>query len=259
MSINIRYNNPADGQNAWPFRRERVAGTIHFHNADIAGLQEVLWDQIQDLDTLLPEYNWIGAGRDDGKKQGEFSPVYYKKHRFRVLDHSTFWLSDFPDVDGSRGWDAACPRIVTWGRFEDIRTGVPFYIFNTHFDHVGVKARIESARLLLRKIHEIAGGAPVILTGDFNSTEKDSAYILLTRSDGIHSPLIDTYSFPGIHRYGATQTFTGFQEEIRPDYRIDFIFIHNIQKVLRFGILWEKWDGQFVSDHNPVIAQIVIE
>ena len=259
MSFNIRYNNPADGNNAWTFRKERVAETVRFNKVDIAGMQEVLWDQIQDLETLLPEYDWFGVGRDDGKRQGEFAPIFYLKQCFRIVAHSNFWLSEYPDEPGKRGWDAACPRIVTWGRFEDIETGSTFYVFNTHFDHRGEKARAASAKLVLEKVHQIAGNEKVILTGDFNSTEKDSAYILLTRDQPPVPSFIDTFVFPGVHIYGGTQTYTGFREEIRPGYRIDYIFVKNIDQVFCSGILSERWDGLFVSDHNPVIAQISIQ
>jgi endonuclease/exonuclease/phosphatase family metal-dependent hydrolase len=259
MSINVRYHNPADGQNAWPFRKEKVAETIRFHSVDIAGLQEVLWDQLQDLETLLPEYHWFGVGRDDGDKQGEFVPVFYLKRRFRIVDHRTFWLSEFPDEPGKKGWDAACPRIVTWGQFEDIESGITFYVFNTHFDHRGERARAASAKLVLDKVHQIAGNAKVILTGDFNSTVRDSAYILLTQDQTPYPSFTDTFVFPGVHLYGGTQTYTGFQEEIRQGYRIDYIFVKNIEKVFCLGILPERWDGMFISDHNPVMAQILIE
>ncbi|MFC1502404.1 endonuclease/exonuclease/phosphatase family protein [bacterium] len=259
MSFNVRYNNPADGKNAWPFRREKVAETVRFHNVDIVGFQEVLWNQIKDMETLLPEYDWFGVGRDDGKKQGEFAPVFYRKDRIRALKNSTFWLSQVPDQPGIKGWDAACTRIVTWGYFQDIITGNSFYLFNTHFDHIGEKAKIESARLILKKVREIAGDASIVLTGDFNSTENDSTYIILTRNSGDYPPFTDTYKAPEVHRYGGTQTFTGFQEELRPDLRIDYIFVQNVKQVFCSGILYDRWDGTFISDHNPVAAQILIQ
>jgi len=258
MSFNVRYNNPADGGNAWPFRKEKVAETVRFHNLDIIGFQEVFWNQIQDMEVLLPEYHWFGVGRDDGNRSGEFSPVFYRKDRIRVRKSSTFWLSHVPDQPGIKGWDAACARIVTWGYFEDIDTGISFYLFNTHFDHIGEKAKKESARLILKKVSEIAGESPVILTGDFNSTEKDSAYTLLTRDDGVRHCFTDTYWAPGVHRYGGTQTFTGFKEKIRPDLRIDYIFVRNVKQVVFSGIIYERWNGTFVSDHNPVVTQIRI-
>jgi len=136
MSFNIRYNNPGDGENAWPYRKEMVAETIRFHKVDIAGLQEALHGQVKDLEALLPEYGWFGVGRDDGRQEGEYTPVFYLKSRFRILNQSTFWLSENPDKPG-KGWDAACPRIATWGKIEDTLTKTAFFFFNTHLDHVG--------------------------------------------------------------------------------------------------------------------------
>ena len=115
MSFNIRYDNPGDKDNGWSNRKEMVAATIRFHKADIAGLQEALYHQVKDLEMLLPEYGWFGVGRDDGREAGEYSPVFYLKERFKILHQSTFWLSDTPEKPG-KAWDAACPRIATWGR-----------------------------------------------------------------------------------------------------------------------------------------------
>jgi endonuclease/exonuclease/phosphatase family metal-dependent hydrolase len=176
MSFNIRFDNPADGANAWPLRKEMAAGVIDFHLVDVAGLQEALASQIRDLETLLPEYAWVGVGRDDGSEAGEFCPVFFRKDRFRLLGSSTFWLSEEPETPGLAGWDAACARIVTWARLKDTKTGLTLCVFNTHFDHVGRSARLESARLLAGKIGEIAGRGPVILTGDFNCTREGPAY-----------------------------------------------------------------------------------
>ena len=143
MSYNIRHagDENMEGRNSWSNRKTMVASVIRFHNPDIAGLQKVLITQIGDMESLLPEYEWVGSGKDDGKKAGEFSPLFFKKDRFNVLSHSTFWLSETPDIV-SRGWDAVCNRIVTWAQFEDLNTGRVFYVFNTHFDHMPVLAEL---------------------------------------------------------------------------------------------------------------------
>lgn len=271
MSFNIRYNNPGDGENAWPNRKDMVAETIRFHKVDIAGLQEALHGQAKDLEALLPEYGWFGVGRDDGRQEGEYTPVFYLKSRFRILNQSTFWLSENPDKPG-KGWDAACPRIATWGKIEDTLTKAVFFFFNTHLDHVGKIARNKGAELLLNTILGLAEDNPVILTGDFNCTEKDPPYKTLTL--GLPQPafsppksssglarlpgLCDAHYLSKTKHYGSTQTFNGFQNEINPEYRIDLIFVRNIEEVLRDGIISERWDGRFVSDHNAVLAEIML-
>jgi len=255
MSFNIRYDNPDDKKNAWPNRKEMVAATIRFHKADIAGLQEALNHQVKDLETLLPEYGWFGVGRDDGREAGEYAPVFYLKARFTILHRSTFWLSDTPERPG-KAWDAACPRIVTWAKIEDSWTGKTFFFFNTHFDHVGETARVKSAELLLEKLKELTKDHPVILTGDFNCTENDIPYKILTSDKGQLPGLADVRYLSKSKPYGSTQTYNGFENTILPDRRIDFIFVRNIGRVLRCGTIAERWDGRFVSDHNAVLAEI---
>jgi endonuclease/exonuclease/phosphatase family metal-dependent hydrolase len=193
MSFNIRYDNPKDNENAWPNRKEMVAATIRFHQTDIAGLQEALDHQVKDLEALLPEYGWFGVGRDDGRNKGEYAPVFFRKGRFTVVHWDTFWLSDTPDKP-AKAWDAALPRIVTWGKIQDIWTGKIFFFFNTHFDHVGETAREKSAKLLQKKIAEISEDFPVILTGDFNCTEKENPYKTLTSGNGQKPTLTDVYA-----------------------------------------------------------------
>jgi len=255
MSFNIRYDNPGDKENAWPNRKEMVAATIRFHKVDIAGLQEALSHQVKDLEMLLPEYGWFGVGRDDGQEAGEFAPVFYRKDRLKIIHRSTFWLSETPEKPG-KAWDAALPRIVTWGIIEDAWTERTFFFFNTHFDHVGEEARIKSAELLLRKINESSGDNLLILTGDFNCTEKDPPYKILTSGSGQTPGLSDVYALTKSKPYGSSQTFNGFQSTILPDRRIDFIFAAPAIHVLRCGTISERWDGRFVSDHNAVLAEI---
>jgi len=259
MTFNIRYNNQSDLQNAWPNRKSLVASTIRFQKIEIAGLQEALNDQLKDLESLLPEYGWLGVGRDDGNKAGEYNPIFYLKSRFKMLAQSTFWLSETPDIPGSRGWDAACNRVVTWARFEDQANNQAFFFFNMHFDHVGEVARLKSAELVLKKIGEIAGNEPVMVTGDFNCRSDDAPYHLLISGDGKAPGLVDTLRLSKTGHYGSTQSFNGFNIELDPGNTIDFIFVRGIKSVLRHGIIAEMWDGKFASDHHPVVAEIVIK
>jgi endonuclease/exonuclease/phosphatase family metal-dependent hydrolase len=262
MTFNIRVNVQSDSLNSWPHRKESAASMIRFHRADIAGLQEALFDQIEDLAVRLPDYQWFGVGRDDGLRSGECMAVFYLKERFEVLGSGTFWLSEHPEIPG-RGWDAACNRTVTWGRFKDHRTGTRFCLFNTHFDHLGGTAREESARLLLDKVMTIAVNLPVAVTGDFNSTPDSEVYRILTK--GIEgkpgSALVDAEAVSLQLHHGPRGTFTGFQLSnlAGNDRPIDYLFIKNGVQVLSHGTLSDTFNGRFPSDHMPVLAEMMVE
>jgi endonuclease/exonuclease/phosphatase family metal-dependent hydrolase len=256
MTFNIRYDAPTDGPNAWPQRKDIAAGTIAFHRPDIAGLQEVLVSQLRDLETLLPEYSWVGVGRDDGKDGGEFNPIFYRKARFRRLESSTFWLSATPDRPGVKGWDAACARIVTWVRLRDLWTGRVLVAFNTHFDHVGETARRESAKLVHAALERIAAGSPVVLTGDLNCTREDAAYRTLVGPDAPGQTLRDARDLAVRPPYGPPASFNGFRAELAEGRPIDHIFVRPGTFVLAAAILPASLAGRFVSDHNPVVADV---
>ena len=260
MTFNIRMNTLSDSANAWPFRKDMAAGMIRFHKADLAGLQEALPEQVEDLEKRLPEYSWFGVGREDGINKGEFSCIFYRKERFQKLDGNTFWLSESPEKPGM-GWDAACPRIVTWMKLKDIVTGKIFYHFNTHFDHMGVEARRESAVLLLKKIDQIAAGSPLVLTGDFNCTRESVPYKLLT-GEGENKPaeyLIDSKAISRYAHHGPTTTWSGFTSAYWPErLAIDHIFVSKGIEVIFHGTLSDTFDGRFPSDHMPVIAELKI-
>lgn len=256
MSFNVRYDEARDGANAWPRRKDMVAGTIAFHRADVAGLQEVLASQLADLRELLPEYAAVGVGRDDGREAGEFNPILFRKDRFRLLGSSTFWLSEDPERPGVKGWDAACARVVTWARLRDLWTGMTFVAFNTHFDHVGERARRESARLILSELPRIAGGAPFVLTGDFNCTREDPAHQALVSGGERGALLRDARDLAARPPFGPPASFNGFRAEPAAGLPIDHIFVGPSVVVARIGILPATWAGRFVSDHNPVLAEI---
>lgn len=255
LSFNIRYDNPDDGENAWPNRIDMVAGVIRFHGADFAGLQEALHHQIEDLEERLPEYEWIGVGRSDGATAGEYTPIFYRADRFELLEQDTFWLSETPEDPGSKSWDAAIERIATWGLFRDRTTDRRFILLNTHFDHVGREARAESARLIVDRLASIEPGLPRIVTGDFNTTEETDAYQVLTADE---SGLRDALRATEQPHYGPTSTWNGFSS-IVPDRRIDFIFVGEDVTVRRHGILSDQLDGRFPSDHLPVLAEVTLD
>jgi len=256
MTFNIRLDAPADGLNAWPNRKDLVIRTILFHKAEVVGAQEALNGQVADLEAGLPGYVRVGVGRDDGAAAGEFNPIFFLKERFECLRHSTFWLSATPDHPGSRGWDAACNRIVTWAELYDRRTGTTLFAFNTHFDHIGETARRESAALLLRRLAALAGAAPVLVTGDFNCAMEDEPYRLLTAGVQGGPPLADSRTLSSSAPYGGRSSFNGFRPDTGRGAIIDFIFVRPGTRVVRAGVIAEKWDGRFASDHYPVLAEV---
>lgn len=259
MSYNIRYDNPLDGENRWENRKNNLASMLRFYEADICGMQEALIHQIRDLKAALPEYEFIGKGRDDGKEAGEFSPIFYRKDRIKVLESGTFWLSPSPDTP-SRGWDAMLNRVVTWAKIKTIKKKKIIFVFNTHYDHLGEMARRESSKLLLRKIEEMAGKSRVMVTGDFNAIPaQEPIRILVDPSDPGH--LTDTESLTRQAHFGPYSTFNGFEAMEQEGRHIDYIFLKNYKKiqVLRHGTLSNSWAGRFASDHHAVLAELTLK
>ncbi len=250
ITYNIRMNTPGDGEHAWPNRKADVAALLKFHRADIFGVQEALPEQMDDLAAAFPDFSYEGVGRDDGKREGEFSAVFYNHTRFTKLDGGTFWLSETPG-ECSFGWDAVCRRVCSWVHLRDESSRQDFFVFNTHFDHRGEEARKESASLILKKIKEIAGNsAPVVLCGDFN---------LPPTSEPIHlirETLKDAYEVTELAPFGSVATFHGFTYDDPPGRRIDYIFVNEDVKVLRYGALTDSRDRSFFSDHLPVLATL---
>ena len=253
MSYNIRYDNPDDGINAWPNRKDHVAEMMaNVYSADIIGVQEALKHQLDELQERMPGYSWVGVGRDDGKDQGEFSPIFYNKDRFDLIATNTFWLSETPDRPGSRSWDAAITRIATWARLSDQESGREFYVINTHFDHRGDVARVESARLITEFIEGLDEGIPVLLTGDFNVTEKSEAYAVLA-----DSPILNDARYLSEEGHeGPTASFSNWETLQPEESRIDYIFVNSHVSVLSHIIADDRYDGRFPSDHLPVIARV---
>ena len=233
-TYNIRNANRGDAErgNGWERRGPWVCRLIEFHGFDIFGSQEVLDGQLHDMLAQLPDYDYIGVGRDDGKTQGEYAPIFYKKERFRLLDDGHFWLSEITDRP-NKGWDAALPRICTWGHFLDLQTKRRFWFFNLHMDHIGVQAREESAKLVVAKIREMCKPKEfVILTGDFNVDQNNHIYTTFV-SSGI---LADSYETAG-RRYAPNGTFNSFNPSLKTDSRIDHIFVTPSVRVHDYGVL----------------------
>lgn len=255
MTFNIRLNVKSDSLNAWPYRKDKAASQILFHNVHLLGVQEALHEQMVDLGNSLAQYKYAGVGRDDGKTKGEYSAIFYDTTRLSLLGSSTFWLSLTPEVPGSKSWDAAITRIVTWAKFRDMESKKVFFAFNTHFDHMGQEARRESAKLLKQKVKEIAGNEPVIITGDFNSKPSDDPIRIVTDlNDKDH--FTDTKHISATPHYGPEGTFNAFTSKETDNEPIDFIFIKGKWKVLQHATLSQTWGGRFSSDHFPVFVKI---
>jgi endonuclease/exonuclease/phosphatase family metal-dependent hydrolase len=259
MTYNIRYagNEETDGVNAWSKRKNLVASMIRFHHADIVGVQEALLLQLDDLTELLPGYTWVGVGRDDGENKGEFSAILFRNDRFETIKHSTFWLSDTPDKP-SMGWDAAFPRVVTWAEVKDKEDGKTFFIFNTHYDHIGEIARVNSSKLLKKRIAEIVDDQSIIVMGDFNTQDSSEAYEILTNKENEKPFLYDAQFVSKSAHHGSHVTFNDFGTAIEPGNKIDFIFVSEDVEVLQHGVIDELVDGRYPSDHMPVLAEIKI-
>lgn len=258
ISYNIRYDNNKDGENVWSNRKDLAANLIKFHDAYIFGSQEVVHNQLQDLLNRLPGYDYIGVGRSDGKTEGEYSPIIYKKDRFQLIKSGNFWLSEDINAVGKKGWDAACERVATWGVFKDRKSAKKFFFLNTHLDHMGKVARHEGALLVLSQVQKLSEGLPVIVTGDFNATPQDEPIKILTNvSDSRHLTHTRTIA---LLKYGPEWTFHDFGTlPIKEREWIDYIFIKGNIQVLRHGVLTDTFNHLYPSDHCPVLATLIIQ
>jgi endonuclease/exonuclease/phosphatase family metal-dependent hydrolase len=257
ITFNIRYDNPYDSINAWPERAQAVCNFIINEKPDIVGIQEVLYHQYEFLDSALTGYVSAGAGRDDGVKAGEMNPVFFKKSKFDMVRTLTFWLSDTPEIPGSKGWGASLPRIVTWMELAEKNSHKHFFCFNTHFAHDSDSARIMSSTILLKEIELIAKDSPFILTGDFNMFPGSESYAILTGPAESVPLLRDSYIISGKKPSGPDYTFNGFSDKPGSG-RIDYIFVREGMKVLDHSTIIKKERGIYISDHWPVEARIVI-
>lgn len=258
MSFNIRMDNPEDSLNNWKYRKDVAAQIIKDQNIDIVGTQEVLYNQLQDLLERLPDYNYVGVGREDGKQKGEYAALFYKKERFEEEDSGTFWLSETPDVAGSKGWDGACERVASWAVLKDKETGKKIFAINTHLDHVGETARQKGVTLLIDRAKELSNGLPVIITGDFNA-ERESSVIKHALDPNNSMQLFDSYAIASTTD-NAKWTFHDFgklPEEERP--YIDYIFVNKSVIVDEYKVMDEKLNDIYLSDHCPIVAKLTIK
>ncbi len=252
MTYNIRLDVASDGENAWPFRKDFFASQINFYEPDVLGVQEAMPHQVVDLEKLLSQYSQVGIGRE-GAGKGESSNIFYKKDKFKVIKTNTFWLSETPE-EISKGWDAACHRVCTYGLFQELTTNRLFWVFNTHLDHIGDQARTKGLELILSKINQLnTKKHPVILMGDFNSEPQEARIIALkevmddTRQVSIEKP------------FGPSGTFNNFEFDKPVKELIDYVFISKKSnlKVKKYAILSDSKNLKYPSDHLPVYVEIL--
>ena len=250
ISYNIRYDNNWDIENSWKIRRNKISQILVQYSPSIIGIQEGLLNQVQYIDSSLIDYDYVGVGRDDGKKKGEFCAIYFDTTRYVLLKNSTFWLSETPDTI-SVGWDAALERICTYGLFKDRITKEELLVFNTHFDHIGVVAREKSSELILKRINKInRQSLPIILMGDFNSIPNSSPV------KEIKTELSDALQISLEKLQGPRGTFNGFNEDLPIEKRIDYIFTNDL-KVLSYTHINDRLNNnRHISDHLPVMIKI---
>ena len=250
ISFNIRYDNTSDTINNWNKRKASLASLIQHYDADIVGIQEGLHHQVDYLNNTLNGFSYVGVGRDDGQQKGEYSAIFYNSDKFKVLKTNTFWLSETPEKV-SVGWDASMERICTYALFENVTSKKQFYVFNTHFDHRGMQARVNSAELIYKKIKEInTSDLPVILMGDLNLTPDTEPILFLKKH------LTDAMGISKKPFYGPIGTFNGFDQDRIMENRIDYIFVNNIEVLSYTHIDDRMANNMHISDHLPVLMTI---
>ncbi len=251
MTYNLKFASPSP-PNSWPQRRPLMRELLGQLAPDVFGTQEGLYAQLQDLAEDLPDFRWIGLGRDGGSR-GEFMAVFYRKARLEPLAFDHFWLSDTPEVMGSKSWGPRLARMVTWVKFRDRWTQGEFVFVNTHFDHQVQEAREKSARLVRERVAGFDANLPVLLVGDFNAAAgKNKAYAILTE-DGFFT---DTWTTAHERVNEDIGTFNGFKTVEKGGPRIDWILSRGEVAVDRIEIATFSRDGQFPSDHCPLVAKL---
>jgi endonuclease/exonuclease/phosphatase family metal-dependent hydrolase len=251
VSFNIRYATEQDGMNAWSQRKEWVPALLSFHGAEVFGLQEALYEQVKEVESRMPDHDWVGVGRDDGEQGGEYSPIFFDRRRFECLQQGTFWLSEHPEQPG-KGWDAAFPRVCTWVYLREREEGRTFYVLNTHFDHLGDVARARSAELLIARVRRFIEetSSPVVLLGDFNLTPESAPIRKITGT------LQDSREVSAVAPYGPEGTYTGFNWNYADAPRIDYVFVSEGIAVSQYAVLSDSNDHRFPSDHFPVLVRL---
>ena len=254
MTFNIRYGTAQDGANRWDLRKQRVVQTIRQFRPDLVGTQETMAFQAEYLQQQLDEYAYVGKLREPDQPDSEQSGVLFRRSRFVDLEQGHFWLSETPDVPGSKSWDSSLPRMVTWLKLFDLQSHRPLYLLNTHFDHRGREARRQAAVLLGQRVTQLDPQFPVIVTGDFNCGEGSPPYQTLLASDRLR----DAYRLAHPIRQPNEGTFNGFQGT-RSGERIDWILVSSLFTVEAAEIVVDGPDQPAASDHHAVTARLRLD
>lgn len=250
MTYNIRYANDNPGEE-WEKRKHSVSEVIRFYEPQIFGLQEALYEQVEFIADQFPNFTYVGGGRDDGMLEGEFCPIFISNN-FKYVDHGLFWLSDTPDTP-SIGWDAALNRIASWATVVQKSHADTLLIVNTHFDHIGEIARLNSTKLIIKKIPTISKKYPVLLMGDFNYNPTSDGYKYIKEND----LLTDSWELSSF-RSGPNYTFNGFGKPLQSYEKIDYIFVSKGISLIHHAVVEDKINNQFPSDHMPIILDFKI-
>lgn len=252
ITYNIKYDDNSNGKNSWKVRKVAMAELINKLSPDILGIQEGLIHQVEFLDSKMSNHKYVGVGREDANRKGEYCAIFFNEKKYKLLIDSTFWLSENPDKV-SVGWDAALERICTYALLENIKNGDKIWVFNTHFDHIGNIAREESARLLLEKIKMLNINIdPVLVMGDFN-VEDNSKVI-----DILKQKLMDTMTDYEIEHKGPIGTFNNFLNNQEIIKRIDYVFSNGFQTISHQHVNKKLENGDNISDHLPVFVKVKI-
>ena len=250
ITYNIKYDDNSNGKNSWNVRKESLIELITTISPDILCIQEGLINQVEFLGSKMHDYDYVGVGRDDGDRKGEYCAIFFNEKKYKLLKNSTFWLSESPN-EVSIGWDAALERICTYALLETIREENKIWVFNTHFDHIGNIAREESARLLLEKIKMLnTREDPVLVMGDFNALEKSMVIDILRQS------LADTMKGTDVEHKGPVGTFNNFLNNQQIIKRIDYIFSKGFQTISHQHVDKKLDNGNHISDHLPVYVKV---
>ncbi len=250
MTFNLRYKNESDPY-PWSKRKAVIGEFINDRKPDLFGTQEGVYVQLKDIQNAAPDYAWLGEGREGGSK-GEYMAIFYRKDRFEPLEYDHLWLSETPTTVGSKSWDSNCTRMVTWVRFQDKLTDKQFYFVNTHLDHMSQEARINGAKVIVSTIEKLDKKLPLVLTGDFNTSQKDAKVHGAFEALGLQ----DTWDVKEQKRSALYNTFNNFKMPGKEGTRIDWIFVRPDTQVLASEIVVPEEGKIWLSDHSPVISII---
>ena len=255
-TYNIRNANKGDAErgNGWERRCPWVCGLIEFQGFDIFGSQEVLDGQLHDMLAQLPDYAYIGVGRDDGKEAGEYCPIFFRTDRFTLVEYGNFSLSEQPETIGIKGWDASYNRVTTWAILQEKNNGQKFVYFNTHLDNDGKTARKEGVQLILDKIKEIAPDMPAIITGDFNCTPGEEPLQTLEKGG------MENAAKTAAVTYGPSWSFHDFGRlPVEERVLLDYVFVTKGAKIDRYRVIQDKPENSYLSDHCPILVELTVQ